>query len=393
MKTVLLLEDDRDLRALLKTALVAYGLEVLEAGRGSEADATLQSRTVDLIVVDGLLPDTSGVAFIQRLRSRDRRMPLVFVTALFRDRKTFKQLTQELDVPLVLYKPLDPIDFAAKIADLLARAGAARPPERRRKRRALVPRELAQWQRDYSEGLPRKLLALEHSLRANRMAAARMLAHGLRGSSGSFGYPEVGEIVGTIEDLIVEGMENRMTSQIFWQRVDHALQNARRAAAAAPAPAAAPRGRQRVILSSTVASVAPRAQSPWAGGGARPKVLLVDDEEDILRIARVSLEEVGNLTVVTTGSAREALALAAAESPDLILMDVMMPLLDGPSAFLELQRDPRLRTIPVIFMTAKIRQSEADQYLAAGAVGVIQKPFDPMTLPDEIWRIMRARFG
>jgi CheY-like chemotaxis protein len=122
-------------------------------------------------------------------------------------------------------------------------------------------------------------------------------------------------------------------------------------------------------------------------------VLLVDDEEDILKIARLSLESLGKLTVVTAKDAREGLALAATESPDLILLDVMMPGMDGPSTFLELQRDPRLRAIPVIFMTAKVRRSDIDQFLQSGAVGVIQKPFDPMTLPDEIWRIMRARSG
>ncbi len=121
------------------------------------------------------------------------------------------------------------------------------------------------------------------------------------------------------------------------------------------------------------------------------RVLLVDDEEDIRKIARVSLEAVGKFEVVMAASAAEALALARSESPDLILMDMMMPGMDGLSALAELRRDAALQAIPVMFMTAKVQRSEVDHYLSAGAIGVIQKPFDPMTLPSEIKRIMEAR--
>ncbi len=121
------------------------------------------------------------------------------------------------------------------------------------------------------------------------------------------------------------------------------------------------------------------------------KVLLVDDEEDIRKIGRLSLEAVGKFKVMMAASASEALLLARSEPPDLILMDMMMPGMDGLSALAELQRDPALKAIPVLFMTAKVQRSEVDHYLSVGAIGVIQKPFDPMTLPAEIKRIMEAR--
>jgi CheY-like chemotaxis protein len=121
------------------------------------------------------------------------------------------------------------------------------------------------------------------------------------------------------------------------------------------------------------------------------KVLLVDDEEDIRKIGRLSLEAVGKFKVMMAASASEALSLARSEPPDLILMDMMMPGMDGLSALAELQRDAALKAIPVLFMTAKVQRSEVDHYLSVGAIGVIQKPFDPMTLPAEIKRIMEAR--
>ncbi|MDP3505637.1 MAG: response regulator [Myxococcales bacterium] len=120
------------------------------------------------------------------------------------------------------------------------------------------------------------------------------------------------------------------------------------------------------------------------------KVLLVDDEEDIRKIGRLSLQAVGKFETVIASSAAEAIALAASERPDLILMDMMMPGMDGLEALAELKRDPALAAIPVLFMTARVQRTEVDQYLRLGAIGVIQKPFDPMLLPSEIRRILDA---
>ncbi len=120
------------------------------------------------------------------------------------------------------------------------------------------------------------------------------------------------------------------------------------------------------------------------------KVLLVDDEEDIRKIGRMSLAAVGKLQVVLATGAVEAIELARLERPDVILMDMMMPGMDGLAALAELKRIPELQAIPVLFMTAKVQRSEVEHYLSVGAIGVIQKPFDPMTLPGEVKRIVQA---
>lgn len=118
------------------------------------------------------------------------------------------------------------------------------------------------------------------------------------------------------------------------------------------------------------------------------KVLLVDDEDDIRRIGHLSLTAVGKFQAVLAASAADGIELAKREKPDLILMDMMMPGLDGLSAIAVLKDDAELRDIPVIFMTAKVQRSEVEHYLKVGAVGVIQKPFDPMTLPTQIKKIL-----
>lgn len=118
------------------------------------------------------------------------------------------------------------------------------------------------------------------------------------------------------------------------------------------------------------------------------KILLVDDEADIRKIAKLSLEAVGKHQTVMAENAPEGIALAIAEQPDLILMDVMMPGMDGPTALAQLRADARTQHIPLIFMTAKVQRAEVERYQALGARGVIGKPFDPMTLPGEIARIL-----
>ena len=118
------------------------------------------------------------------------------------------------------------------------------------------------------------------------------------------------------------------------------------------------------------------------------KVLIVDDEDHIRRIAELSVKNVGKWQPVTASSGPEALELAAAEQPQVVLLDVMMPGMDGPTTHAHLQQESATAHIPVIFLTAKVQSHEVERYLGLGAAGVIAKPFDPITLPDEIRKIL-----
>ena len=119
------------------------------------------------------------------------------------------------------------------------------------------------------------------------------------------------------------------------------------------------------------------------------RILCVEDEIDIQTVARLALEAVGGFQVTVCSSGEEALRVAPEASPDLILMDVMMPGMDGPSTLAELRKLPGTRDTPVVFMTAKVQPHEVEHYKKLGALDVIAKPFDPMALPRdvrEIWR-------
>jgi CheY-like chemotaxis protein len=119
------------------------------------------------------------------------------------------------------------------------------------------------------------------------------------------------------------------------------------------------------------------------------RILYVEDDADIRTIAAMALEAVGGFSVVSCSSGMEALAAAPEARCDLILLDVMMPGMDGLATLDALRRLPGTAATPVIFMTAKVQASEVQTYMSIGATGVISKPFDPMTLSDqvrEIWK-------
>ena len=114
------------------------------------------------------------------------------------------------------------------------------------------------------------------------------------------------------------------------------------------------------------------------------QILCVEDENDIRSVLQLSLEAIGGFTVDVCASGPEAVRRAPELDPDLILLDVMMPGMDGPTTLGELRKSPVLAKTPVMFLTAKVQPSEVKQYRALGAIGVISKPFDPMTLPQRI---------
>ncbi len=114
------------------------------------------------------------------------------------------------------------------------------------------------------------------------------------------------------------------------------------------------------------------------------KILYVEDEPDIQAVAQIALEGVGGFTLQICSSGQEALDAFESFAPDMLLLDVMMPGMDGPSTLKAIRKQPQGRDIPAIFMTAKVQPSEVAEYKALGAIDVIPKPFDPMALAEQI---------
>jgi two-component system OmpR family response regulator len=119
------------------------------------------------------------------------------------------------------------------------------------------------------------------------------------------------------------------------------------------------------------------------------RVLVIDDDADILAVIRITLQARGGFEVEVCQSSREAPGVARRFVPDLILLDVMMPGIDGPTTLEALRDDPQTAAMPVVFMTAKAMPHETARYLDLGAAAVIAKPFDQRTLADELEQIVR----
>jgi two-component system, OmpR family, response regulator len=114
------------------------------------------------------------------------------------------------------------------------------------------------------------------------------------------------------------------------------------------------------------------------------RILYIEDDLDIQAITIMVLQTINGFTLEACSSGNDALHKAVVFKPDLILLDVMMPGMNGPETFTELRKFPSLVSIPVVFMTAKVQPHEVQEYLGLGAAGVIAKPFDPMILADQL---------
>lgn len=123
------------------------------------------------------------------------------------------------------------------------------------------------------------------------------------------------------------------------------------------------------------------------------KVLVAEDDLDIQKVIRMSLRHGGVSDVVLTGDGRECLAAVNRVRPDLILLDVSMPHLDGYQTCVLLKSNPETQSIPVIFLTAKVQVQEAELGMKSGALGYLNKPFDPLTLHEQILAILTKGGG
>ncbi len=118
------------------------------------------------------------------------------------------------------------------------------------------------------------------------------------------------------------------------------------------------------------------------------RVLVVDDDADIRYIAKMSLARIGGFEVTAATSGAEALTSLANDVPDVVLLDVMMPGMNGEETIRQIKVQEAFAALPVIFMTAKVQDWELQDYLALGAAGVISKPFDPVKLPELVREIV-----
>ena len=114
------------------------------------------------------------------------------------------------------------------------------------------------------------------------------------------------------------------------------------------------------------------------------RICYVEDDEDIQRIVRMSLERVGKMTVAVVSDPTQAIEAIEEFRPDLVMLDWMMPVMDGPTLFRQMKLRPDTSNLPVVFITAKASQRDLDELKSLGAAGTISKPFSPKDLPEQL---------
>ncbi len=358
MKTLLFLDDDADLRELVCPQLRNQGVRVIEATRASEALQVLEREAVDLIVVDGLLPDVRGIQFIEGLRNKGTKTKVVFVSAFFRDKEVFRRLTKELNVTRVYYKPFDADDFVRGIGELIGSAVVPRPSG--------IQAELEQLRQGFAARLPERIAELEKALALSKTdedqrAQARTIAHRLRGTCGTYGFASIGGHFGRIEDAL--GETGTAISRKQWNEVQLALGDARQLSAPA-----------------TTAVEADRATKT---------VLLVDDDPEFLIFARQIVRNLP-IDIVTAQSSSEALQRTHGKHLAAAILDVHL----GASETFGLARDIRATAgnaeLPIAFLSAddstKTRVAAA---LAGGSV-FLDKPVDGEALVTVLEGLLRS---
>lgn len=362
---ILLLDDDAEFRALVIPGLSAQGFVVREAGSAAAALAVLQREMVDLAVVDGVLPDMSGVEFISELRRGYPEIPIIFVTGLLQDPALRRELVRDHHVSQVVHKPISPAEFALYLQAALDRGAAAKDGS------GADP--LAELKRDYAARLPEKMAVLVSCLRAARQGDRGALekayreAHKLHGTAASYGLPTVSQVAGALEALLQFQGAPVARADVDWAAIDVCA--ARLDATIGEVGGAAQSGTVVTAASKTERRVSDAMN-----------ILVVDDDPAFLSHAS-NLAGSLLLNVVTAGSEREALERAHRIHLDGALIDVHM---GGAEDSFRLAR--RLRSVgavspmPIAFVSADDAMPNRIAALHAGASFFVRKPLDLQAL-------------
>ena len=212
-KSILMVEDDADFCGIMVPELESHGFRVTTAATVQAAAEAVKRESPDLMVVDGLLPDTDGVTWISELRQSGNRTKIIFITAYWKDHKSFDWMREKLDVAKVMLKPIQPEDLAKEAKMLL---GDQAPPEMQTAA-TQVQERMRTLRLEYDKKLPEKVQSLSRlggdientEGNPDLVAETRQAAHRLRGTAGIYGHPKIGEAAGVIEDILSQWLKKQ----------------------------------------------------------------------------------------------------------------------------------------------------------------------------------------
>lgn len=384
-RRILVVDDDPPFRKLIRSVVEACGDSLLEAGTGEDAKRLMRSPGADLVIVDGLLPDGDGVIWVSWLRKVGFTTPVIFVSAQARDSVQFARLIRELQVGLVLRKPVMLPVLGEQIERLLH---ATSVPEAAVEVKDDLEAALEPLRKEYARALPARVGELGAAVTALRLneeglPLARTLAHRIRGTAGTYGFSEVSESAGRIEDDLVDIEQGRLPIAALWSSLNDALDACARLAGIAES------GPPKMWMSRATIALSPSSRSSIAG----ETLLVVDDDEQLLTFLK-ALGQSHSIGVVTARNATDALRTAAYALPDAILLDVNLGA-DGQSFKLpfQLRSLPGLAGLPVGFMSTDRQAPNRAAAAYAGASVFLSKPIDPVAFGVAARQLLALRKG
>lgn len=364
LKTILVLDDDPQFHKLVVPFLVSRGHKVLSAHSGRQGAELMDREKVDLAIVDGSLPDQTGLEWITGLRATGARPLLMFVSAYWRDAQSYHKLTKELGVSLVLHKPVMPSVFAAEVDLLLGKTAALGDGAKRDLEDTLLALRA-----EYATELPARLAELSGLVTEMReqpdnhflLSEARVHAHKLRGTASSYGFKRVGDLAAALEDALIEAQRSPHSNESFKQ-VDSCMRALLLAAEEArrEQPTEAERTTEHGSITDASMPAEPSVSSPMA------KILVVDDDVAFLDL----LEEVAReneLEIARASSAAEALDVICLEEVDAALIDVELGSRDAAFRLAgDLRALPNYHEMPLAFLSGS---GHIEKPVEVGSVG------------------------
>lgn len=411
--TILLLDDDAQFRAGITPALEAHGLRVMASSKGRSARALIERKPPDLVIVDGLLPDTNGIDWIEQLREDGFDTPVIFVSAFYRDLETFRHLTRDLDVISVFHKPLAIGRFAKDVIDIITRTieEPLAPPEDPLPAPAPVssfdavlffedddafPADLEDLRAEYASELPVNAGRLADAVsrlrdegqRPSLVSEALRQAHDMHGTAGSYGYRKASQAAASLE---TELRNLQDSGRVNWDTVNAAVTTLEHHAALDSDSQVHRPSRPRPI-SGVAAAPPPTSAATWlldhgADWKIGPRVLLLEDDPAMVAYLRSAVEDT-LIYLDAAPSCDEALVLAQTLRPSVAIIGWPLTRSEDIPGFLrDLRAQSELDDLPIIMISVDDDPSTLTMAASLGVDLFLGQPIDAQALQRAVYSV------
>lgn len=368
---VLLLDDDEKFRKVVLFGLREKNIEVTEATNGAEAFALAENSSFDLLIIDGILPDTDGINWIRQYRSEDGRQPVIFISSQWQSVETYNMLTRELQVAQIIHKPVIPSVFAEQIYAEVSRPYWATKPAQREEQDP----SMEALSKEYLSQLPEELNEIKNALNKisqqgladEELKTMRLYSHKIRGTAGTFGFDELGQHMAEMEDSIkthqsAAGIDDsNFVKQLksFFEKAKITLRNYEH-------------------TEETETTPTPEFKSL--------SCILVADTDPVFLSSVEKVARQRFVDVLSAASPQEVLRLLSSKTIDAIIIDARMA--ESRSCeFIKTIRDLTGENVPIAFISEETNLEERLLAPHLGASLYLSKPIDPDRLEDAIQRL------